>query len=488
MNLSLTELEKVVRELDREIVSGQIQEFRQPTASTIWMAVRANGRTVNVLFETARQRARLHAVDERSSTLTPPPAFVSHLRAHLENARIVALDMPWADRVVVVRCLRGEERRALVLECSSHHPNLFVTDWKGRIQQALRPSDSSRRALGPGDLYEPPPLGPVGAAPGDRIGDASSASVALAHHFGSLEVAEEHERQQRHREQAVRKELRRTERALASVRRDLARAGLWESHQRRGELLKANYARLRPGTTAVEVVDYWDPEQQVLTVALDPARSPQDIVEDCFRKARKGKRGARVAAARAQELEAGVRLLEVLLAAVEGVALGISFDLIDQRVMEVSPRLRRALEQCPGKTGGRPPVAPRLPYREFLVPSGRSIRVGRGARDNHVLTFQHSAPHDVWLHVRGFSGSHVVLPLARGQEPDTETLLDAAYLAIHYSKAPDEGFNEVMWTRRKHVRAVKKGAPGQVTVQQEKNLAVEVNPQRLAELLRYRER
>ena len=488
MNLSLRELESVVRELEQMVVSGQIQELRQPAATTIWMAVRAHGRTVNVLFETARGRARLHAVEGRSATLTPPPAFVSHLRAHLENARIVAVDMPWPDRAVVVRCELGEERRALVLECTSHHPNLFVTDWEGRIQAALRPSDSSRRKLGQGDIYEPPPPGARDVARADRTGGASSASAALEQYFASLEAEEAHGRQRDHRARAVRQELRRMRRALAGAGRDLERAEEWERHLRRGELLKANYGRLRPGAKAVDVVDYWDPQQRVVTLELDPARSPQDNVERCFVRARKGKRGALVAAARAAELDAAAHRLETLLAALEGIEPGTSFDLLDERLARVSPRLRRALEQCPGTTGRTPPAPRRLPYREFIAVSGRAIRVGRGARDNHALIFQHAAPHDVWLHVRGFSGSHVVLPLARGQEPDTETLLDAACLAVHYSKAPDEGFNEVMWTRRKHVRAVKKGAPGQVIVQQEKNLPVEGDPDRLAALLKRRER
>jgi len=139
----------------------------------------------------------------------------------------------------------------------------------------------------------------------------------------------------------------------------------------------------------------------------------------------------------------------------------------------------------PGRAvDGSPPV--RRPYREFLSASGRAILVGRGGPDNHALTFQHASPHDVWLHARGFPGSHVVIPLHRRQEPDHETLTDAAHLAVHFSKAPGRGFSEVMWTRRKHVRAIRKGRPGQVTVHDDSNLAFEFDDERLARLLRTR--
>jgi predicted ribosome quality control (RQC) complex YloA/Tae2 family protein len=497
MNLSLIELEAVVEELERELLSGQIQEFRQPSRSSIWMAVRAPGKSLSVLLETARQRARVHLVEMRTSTLTPPPAFVSHLRAHLENARVIAVDMPWPDRVVVFRCQRGDVQLSLVLECSSHHPNLFITDWAGNIHLALQPSASKERSLLPGERYEPPLPSPGrevrregggAASMVNRVGDADSPSAVLAAHFATLDSDEAFQVQHRHRLQAVGRELRRARRALASVQRDLARASEWQSHQRRGELLKASYALLRPGMTSVDVVDYWDPGQRIVTMELDPAQSPQESVERSFKQARKGKRGAEIAAARQRELEARAGRLEELSEELQAVADMAALKLLDKRLLQVSPRLRRALEVVP--VGGRrkAQAAPRLPYREYMAQTGRPIRVGRGDRDNHALTFQHAAPNDVWLHVRGFSGSHVVLPLARGQEPDGETLLDAAYLAIHYSRAPDEGFNEVMWTRRKHVRAVKQGAPGKVIVQQEKNLAVEVDLARLKALLSRRER
>lgn len=129
----------------------------------------------------------------------------------------------------------------------------------------------------------------------------------------------------------------------------------------------------------------------------------------------------------------------------------------------------------------------RLPYRRFESGTGRPILVGREGRDNHALTFQVASPHDIWLHVRGFPGCHVVVPLARGQEPDTETLLDAAHLAVHYSKAPKSGFVEVMWTRRKRVRAVKGGRPGQVLVEGEKTLTFHSDAARVERLLASKE-
>src|SRR6185295_17731738 len=67
---------------------------------------------------------------------------------------------------------------------------------------------------------------------------------------------------------------------------------------------------------------------------------------------------------------------------------------------------------------------------------GFTILVGKGARDNDVLTFQVADPDDLWLHVSGWSGSHVVIRAAPdGEEPPREVVEFAARLAAWHSKA-----------------------------------------------------
>jgi predicted ribosome quality control (RQC) complex YloA/Tae2 family protein len=100
------------------------------------------------------------------------------------------------------------------------------------------------------------------------------------------------------------------------------------------------------------------------------------------------------------------------------------------------------------------------------------------------LTFKASRPHDVWLHARGVGGSHVVVPLEKGEDISQELLLDAAHLALHHSQAKGEPRGEVAYTRVKYVRRVKGGAAGQVTYSQEKTFVVRVEPARLDRLAR----
>src|SRR5262249_56904922 len=109
------------------------------------------------------------------------------------------------------------------------------------------------------------------------------------------------------------------------------------------------------------------------------------------------------------------------------------------------------------------------------------IWVGRTARDNDALTFQHARGADWWLHVRDAGGSHVVIRATPGRQLDERTLLDAATLAVHFSALGEEPQVDVQYTLCKHVRKAR--APGAVYVSHAKTLRVRVDSARLNRLL-----
>jgi predicted ribosome quality control (RQC) complex YloA/Tae2 family protein len=137
--------------------------------------------------------------------------------------------------------------------------------------------------------------------------------------------------------------------------------------------------------------------------------------------------------------------------------------------------------QLPGK---RPPrEAPRKPYRVFHAANGDRILVGKGGRDNDETTLKVAGPHDLFLHVRGTPGAHVIVPLRKGASVNEETLIDAAHLALHYSKSKRAEKAEITWTPRHCVSKPKGAKPGLVTVSREKVLHLRREPERLARLL-----
>jgi len=102
--------------------------------------------------------------------------------------------------------------------------------------------------------------------------------------------------------------------------------------------------------------------------------------------------------------------------------------------------------------------------------------------ENEDLTFRMAKSDDLWLHARGTPGSHVVVRLAKGADAPSETLREAATLALLYSDLKRSGKGDVIYTKRKWVKKAKGQAPGAVVVSQEKTISVRLDPQRLAAL------
>jgi predicted ribosome quality control (RQC) complex YloA/Tae2 family protein len=88
--------------------------------------------------------------------------------------------------------------------------------------------------------------------------------------------------------------------------------------------------------------------------------------------------------------------------------------------------------------------------------------VGRGARENHHLTFAVARPDDLWLHARDVPGAHVVLRDPEGRA-GADDLREAAEVAAFFSEARGEARVDVHATRRKHLRPGR-GGPGRVTI------------------------
>ena len=111
---------------------------------------------------------------------------------------------------------------------------------------------------------------------------------------------------------------------------------------------------------------------------------------------------------------------------------------------------------------------------EYEVPPGWIVLAGRNDADNDHLSLHMAAPNDWWFHVRGLPGSHVILRVPSGQEPDKNILKIAAAIAAYHSKARQGGIVPVSATRARYVTKPRGAKPG--TVQIRKEIVLKVRP------------
>ncbi|MEE8389175.1 MAG: NFACT RNA binding domain-containing protein [Anaerolineae bacterium] len=125
-----------------------------------------------------------------------------------------------------------------------------------------------------------------------------------------------------------------------------------------------------------------------------------------------------------------------------------------------APKARR-----PGSSSGQVGGPRRFEAGEF------TIYVGRNARQNETVTFKRAGPDDLWFHVRGQPGAHVIVK-SGGQTVPEQVVQRAAELAAFYSPARGESQVDVDVTERRFVRRVRGGHPGLVTYRNERVIRV----------------
>ena len=101
-----------------------------------------------------------------------------------------------------------------------------------------------------------------------------------------------------------------------------------------------------------------------------------------------------------------------------------------------------------------------------------TIHVGRNARQNEEVTFKRAKPDDLWLHVRGQPGAHVIIKAGKQTVPE-ELIQRAAELAAYHSTARRGGSQTAVdVTSRRFVRRIRGGHPGMVTYRNERTVWV----------------
>jgi predicted ribosome quality control (RQC) complex YloA/Tae2 family protein len=266
-----------------------------------------------------------------------------------------------------------------------------------------------------------------------------------------------------------------------AIRGDLAKIEQADRIAEQAQWLVAAAARAPRGATSLTVTDWSTGEAVEKVFPLDPSKSAKEQVEAMFKRAKRLRLGARVAAERLAQTEAQLAAIE---AAKDAVELAEALPAIDAALQNAKRAAPRDIT-LPGHLSSGGPAKPkkaagRTPYRAFFARSGRRLMVGKGATDNDELTLHFARPHDLWLHAKDRTGGHVIVPLDRGQTCSAEDLVDAAHLAAHFSEARDEKVVDVQYTDRRYLRKPKGSPAGFVVVDREKVLVLRVE----AELLR----
>ena len=138
---------------------------------------------------------------------------------------------------------------------------------------------------------------------------------------------------------------------------------------------------------------------------------------------------------------------------------------------------------APIKSSGTRQTPARLLPKRYKTQDGLEIWVGRSDEGNDHLTTRLARGNDLFFHLEGYPGSHVVLRTEGRSDPPPKSLLDACELAVHFSKLKNAGSTDVHVAPIKNVKKPKGAKPGLVYVRSGKTIHLRRNPRRLQNIL-----
>ncbi len=516
-----------LREVQPAVEGGFVRSVYQPARSTLVLHVYASGNRRILL---SPRSAAIHLTELSLPNPAKPSPFVMLLRRHLRGGKIVSARQRGWDRVVTLDVERRDGRTTrtyrLAAELTGVRGNLYLLE-DGKVLGSAHLDRKNRPggmyvSLRPQDKLDPPKVSAeeigeilcsqnpvhgltrtidgIGRATAEdllrgldeRAGGKQRARAVLAslreilacietpsprvvaeqgratfyplpppaepaRTFGeALDAVLETPTEGSEAEASalgsdLRRAMARRTRTLEKLRDWLDEAEEADRLQWLGDLVMIHHAAIEPKAEEAVLIDPETENEE--KVRLVPRLSAIENAQRLYERAKRLRRGRPHVTSRIERLE---REIERLAAAIDAHEDGRA---VGKEALALLPR-------------GIPHATPSKREARGIRFEGFTILIGRNAAENDKL-LRDAAPDDLWLHAKGFAGSHVVIRRGGRREIPDAVVERAAKLAARHSKADGERRVEVLVAEAKHVRKPRGAAPGLVNVSKGDTLTVE---------------
>ncbi|MBP3436863.1 MAG: NFACT family protein [Clostridia bacterium] len=243
------------------------------------------------------------------------------------------------------------------------------------------------------------------------------------------------------------------EKKLSLQREEWQSASLAESYRKTGDLITANLYRLKKGMLSFVAVDYEKDPPDETVVALDSRYTPAQNAQKNYKLYAKAKKAREILAEQVAVTEKELAYMETVLHFLQAAETEADLSDIRDELYHAGygSKMRRYTPQKNVKV--RP--------LQYKTSGGYTVLCGRNNLQNDILTFKTAKKTDIWFHVKGLTGAHVILVCGE-EEPNEQDYTEAAEIAAYHSCATTD-LVAVDYTRVKNVKKPPAAKPGFVT-------------------------
>ncbi len=465
MSLNWKEIELIITEED--VTGSKIQSVIQNSFHALTWELYKTGRGKFYYYtEVGTETSRLHTLssDKPIGKTKKLQRFIQFARKNIEGSVIEKVEQLPYDRCVIWH-LKNHDRilKIYIRLYSGPGANIIVTDENDRISDLLlrRPGreEISGKILTVNKRSEEGKIFTVREHEGsfNSFIERTSSEIQNRDIYESLKAQLENRKEH---------ELARISNSIRSVSQTMENNRNYGQLKYDADLLSSNVHLFKQGDGSVSIHD-WNKNSDII-VELNRSLSPGANIQAFYDRYQKSKGAYENAVAELEKLKDEYKFTEQ--------KYNKALTPSDDRDNDIR-RIKNLLEKTVSKE-----VVHQGPGIRCSS-GGFEILAGRNAKENDELLRHWAKGNDMWMHTRDFPGGYVFIKYVRGKTIPLDVLLDAANLAVLFSKGKSDSQVDLYYTQVRYLRRAKNGKTGLVLPTQEKNLTVKPDRSRISKLL-----
>lgn len=256
--------------------------------------------------------------------------------------------------------------------------------------------------------------------------------------------------------------LKRAKNKLQKQKEEMLESANREAYKVYADLISSNIHKISKGLKEVKLENFYDNMNEI-SVPLDQKLSAVQNAQKYYKRYQKMKQREIVLEKQIENTEDEINYLELVSDAIDRTddvknLDEIYFELIKNNYIKKDKKIKNKPKK--------------IAIHSIDYDDTSKVYYGKNNLQNEYITFKVADKNDVWMHVKGFPGSHVVIK--SGGYPSDELLVFAAKIAAKNSKAKDSNKVDVDFTTRKNVKKHPSGKTGLVNYVNFKTITVDL--------------
>lgn len=256
--------------------------------------------------------------------------------------------------------------------------------------------------------------------------------------------------------------LKRAKNKLQKQKEEMLESANREAYKVYADLISSNIHKISKGLKEIKLENFYDNMNEI-SVPLDQKLSAVQNAQKYYKRYQKMKQREIVLEKQIENTEDEINYLELVSDAIDRTddvknLDEIYFELIKNNYIKKDKKIKNKPKK--------------IAIHSIDYDDTSKVYYGKNNLQNEYITFKVADKNDVWMHVKGFPGSHVVIK--SDGYPSDELLVFAAKIAAKNSKAKDSNKVDVDFTTRKNVKKHPSGKTGLVNYVNFKTITVDL--------------